>query len=129
MNMQEAVRSVLSQYASFSGRARRSEYWFFYLAIVIVSVVASILDLIIGMQILGWIVAAATIVPSISASARRLHDTGRSGWWQLIGIIPVIGWILLIVWLATDSNPGDNQYGLNPKGAGLDAYGSAKPIA
>jgi uncharacterized membrane protein YhaH (DUF805 family) len=129
MNMQEAVRSVLSQYANFSGRARRSEYWFFYLAIVIVSVVASILDLIIGMQILGWIVAAATIVPSISASARRLHDTGRSGWWQLIGIIPVIGWILLIVWLATDSNPGDNQYGPNPKGAGLDAYGSAKPIA
>lgn len=129
MNMQEAVRSVLSQYATFSGRARRSEYWFFYLAIVIVSVVASILDLIIGMQILGWIVAAATIVPSISASARRLHDTGRSGWWQLIGIIPVIGWILLIVWLATDSNPGDNQYGPNPKGAGLDAYGSAKPIA
>jgi uncharacterized membrane protein YhaH (DUF805 family) len=129
MNMQEAVRSVLSQYASFSGRARRSEYWFFYLAVVIVSVVASILDLIIGVQILGWIVAAATIVPSISASARRLHDVGRSGWWQLIGIIPIIGWILLIVWLATDSNPGDNQYGPNPKGAGLDAYGSAKRIA
>jgi uncharacterized membrane protein YhaH (DUF805 family) len=129
MNMQEAVRSVLSQYASFSGRARRSEYWFFYLAVVIVTVVATILDLIIGMQILEWIVAAATIVPSISAGARRLHDTGRSGWWQLIGIIPIIGWILLIVWLATDSKPGDNQYGPNPKGAGLDAYGSAKPLA
>jgi uncharacterized membrane protein YhaH (DUF805 family) len=129
MNMQEAVRSVLSQYATFSGRARRSEYWFFYLAFVIVTVVASILDLIIGMQILQWIVTAAAIVPSISAGTRRLHDTGRSGWWQLIGIIPIVGWILVIVWYATDSNPGSNQYGPNPKGAGLDAYGSAKPIA
>jgi len=129
MNMQEAVRSVLSQYATFSGRARRSEYWFFYLAFFIVTVVASILDLIIGVQILQWIVAAAAIVPSISAGARRLHDTGRSGWWQLIGIIPIVGWILVIVWYATDSNPGDNQYGPNPKSAGLDPYGSAKPIA
>jgi uncharacterized membrane protein YhaH (DUF805 family) len=129
MNMQEAVRSVLSQYATFSGRARRSEYWFFYLAALIVTMAAFIIDLIIGHAILQYIVTLLLIVPNFAVGARRLHDTGRSGWWQLIALIPVVGVILLIVWYATDSNPGSNQYGPNPKGAGLDAYGSAKPIA
>jgi uncharacterized membrane protein YhaH (DUF805 family) len=129
MNMQEAVRSVLSQYATFSGRARRSEYWFFYLAALIVTMAAFIVDLIIGQAILQYIVTLLLIVPNFAVGARRLHDTERSGWWQLIALVPIVGVILLIVWYATDSNPGSNQYGPNPKGAGLDAYGSAKPIA
>lgn len=126
MNMQEAVRSVLTQYAGFSGRARRSEYWFYTLALFIASMVASIIDMILGIQILQVIVALGTLVPGLAVGARRLHDTGRSGWWQLIGIIPIVGWILLIVWFATDSEP-DNKYGPNPKGGLPSAYGQVPP--
>jgi uncharacterized membrane protein YhaH (DUF805 family) len=126
MNMQEAVRSVLSQYAVFTGRARRSEYWFWILATVIASIVAGIVDSIIGAQILQFVVALATIVPGLAVGARRLHDIGKSGWLQLIGIIPIVGWIILIVWFATDSHP-DNQYGPNPKGGAAGAYGQMPP--
>lgn len=128
MNIEQAVRSVLSQYATFSGRARRSEYWFWVLATFIVSMVAGIIDAIIGTQVLGYVVVLATIVPNLAVGARRLHDTGRSGWWQLIGIIPIIGWILLIVWYATDGDPGANEHGPNPKGAAAGAWG-APPTA
>lgn len=116
MNMQEAVRSVLSQYAGFSGRARRSEYWYFYLATLIAYVVALIIDNILGISLFTIIVALAVIVPSIAVGVRRLHDTDKSGWFLLIGLIPVIGTIVLIVFFVTDSGP-DNQYGPNPKGA------------
>jgi uncharacterized membrane protein YhaH (DUF805 family) len=131
MNMQEAVRSVLSQYANFNGRARRSEYWFFTLAIFLVSIVAGVIDLIIGAQIMQWVVILATIVPSLAVGARRLHDTDKSGWLQLIGIIPLIGWIVLIVFYAMDSTP-DNKYGPNPKRAdagSYDPYGTPPPVA
>lgn len=127
--MQEAVRSVLSQYAGFSGRARRSEYWFWTLATFIGSIVATIIDLILGVQILQWVFALALLVPGLAVGARRLHDTGRSGWLQLVGIIPIVGWIILIVWFATDSHPGDNQYGPNPKGGLPNAYGQVPPSA
>lgn len=128
MNMQEAVRSVLSQYANFSGRARRSEYWFFYLALVIATIIAAVIDVIIGAQIVEWIVFAAVIVPNLAVGARRLHDIGKSGWWQLISIIPIVGWILIIVWFATDSH-GDNEYGPSPKGIAPGPYGSPAPTA
>ncbi|MBD8606039.1 DUF805 domain-containing protein [Aeromicrobium sp. CFBP 8757] len=129
MNMQEAVQSVLSQYANFNGRARRSEYWFFTLALFIASIVAGIIDAILGAMILQWVLIIATIVPSLSVGARRLHDTDKSGWLQLIGIIPIVGWIVLIVFFATDSGP-DNKYGPNPKQAGAgsyDPYGTPPP--
>lgn len=116
MNLQEAVQSVLSQYAGFSGRARRSEYWFWTLATVLASIVAGIIDAIIGAQIVQLLLGLAVLVPGIAVGARRLHDTGRSGWWQLLGIIPIVGWIILIVWFASDSHP-DNEYGPSPKGA------------
>lgn len=118
--MQEAVRSVMSQYAGFSGRARRSEYWLWFLAVAVLTVVASLLDWGIGTWdfadtgALEWAVNAATIVPSFAVGARRLHDTGRSGWRQLFWFIPIVGWIMLIVWCASDSHP-DNAYGPNPK--------------
>jgi uncharacterized membrane protein YhaH (DUF805 family) len=127
MNMQEAVASVLSQYANFSGRARRSEYWFWTLAVVIVSIIARIIDAIIGVQILSLVVALATLVPGLAVGARRLHDTGRSGWLQLLAIIPIIGWIILIVWFVADSHP-DNEYGPNPKGASAaGGFGQTPP--
>lgn len=122
MNMQAAVSSVLSQYASFSGRARRSEYWYWTLTTFIVSIIAGVLDAIIGVQIIQYVVLVATLVPSLAVGARRLHDTGRSGWLQLIGIVPIIGWIILIVWFASDSHP-DNNYGPNPKGSVPEAFG------
>jgi len=116
MNLQEAVRSVLSQYAGFTGRARRSEYWYWTLAYLIAYIVAVILDSIIGIQVFTIVLALAAIVPSIAVGVRRLHDTDKSGWWILIGLIPIIGTIVLIVFFVTDSGP-DNQYGPNPKGA------------
>ena len=118
MNMQEAVRSVLSQYATFSGRARRSEYWFFYLAVIIATVIAAILDLIIDSEVLEWIVFAVTIVPNLAVGSRRMHDIGKSGWAQLICIIPIVGWILIIVWFCRDGDPRQNEYGPSPKGMG-----------
>lgn len=126
MNLQEAVSSVLSQYASFSGRARRSEFWYWTLATFIVSIIAAVLDAIIGAQILQYVVVLGTVVPGLAVGARRLHDTGRSGWLQLIGIIPIIGWILLIVWFVGDSHP-DNQYGPNPKDSASGAFGQTAP--
>lgn len=116
MNLEQAVRSVLSKYADFTGRARRSEFWFWELAVFIASIVAGVIDAIIGAQIVGYLILLATIIPSLAVGARRLHDIDKSGWLQLIGIIPIVGWIILIVWFATDSKP-DNQYGPNPKGA------------
>ena len=115
MNMQEAVRSVLSQYAGFTGRARRSEYWYWTLAYFIVYVVAAIIDNILGIPLFVIIVALGAIVPSIAVGVRRLHDTDKSGWLILIGLIPVVGTIVLIVFFVMDSGP-DNQYGPNPKG-------------
>ena len=132
MNFQEAIRSVLSQYAGFTGRARRSEYWFWYLATLLAYVVAAILDGIIGIYLFTIVVALAAIVPTIAVGIRRLHDTDKSGWFLLIGLIPIIGAIVLIVFFVTDSGP-DNQYGPSPKGepglgAAPQAYGAPPAV-
>lgn len=128
MSFQEAVRTVLQQkYATFSGRARRSEFWFFALFSAIVRTIANIIDAIIHSGdttrggIVSTIVALLLIIPSLAVGARRLHDTGRSGWWWLIALIPLVGIIVLIVFWVQDSKP-DNQYGPNPKALGGEAY-------
>lgn len=115
MGLPDAVRAVLTQYAGFSGRARRSEYWWFALASFLASVVASIIDAAIGVSILEWILTLALLVPSLAVAVRRLHDTGRSGWWLLMGLIPLVGAIVLLVFFCQDSRPGTNQYGPSPK--------------
>jgi uncharacterized membrane protein YhaH (DUF805 family) len=107
--------AVLKKYAVFSGRARRKEFWMFVLINFIVAVALGVVDMMLGTVFLGFIYALATIIPSLAVGARRLHDIGRTGWWQLIGLVPLIGLIVLIVFFVTDSNPGDNQYGPNPK--------------
>lgn len=136
MDFMTAVRTSLSKYVDFSGRARRSEFWYFVLFSFLVQVVASILDSIIGTDydtasggLISTVASLGLLLPSIAVSARRLHDIGRSGWWQLIGIIPIIGWILVIVWYCTDTRPGENQYGPDPKDAGdpLGAYPPPPP--
>ncbi|MEH6556356.1 MAG: DUF805 domain-containing protein [Oceanicoccus sp.] len=103
---------ALKKYADFNGRTRRKEYWMFVLIYVVISVILSVL----GMDIISTIVGLALLIPSISIGARRLHDTGRSGWWQLIYFVPLIGLIVMIVFLVQDSH-GDNEYGVNPKSA------------
>lgn len=113
---------VLKQYADFSGRARRKEYWMFVLFSIIVSFVLGIVDALTGMTMLdgsigtlGFIYTLAILVPSLAVGARRLHDIGRSGWWMLIGLVPVIGFIVLIVWYASEGTRGDNRFGADPK--------------
>lgn len=128
MNMQEAIRSVLSQYANFSGRARRSEYWFWTLAVFIVSIIAGIIDMIIGIPLLQIVVALATLIPGLAVAVRRLHDTGRSGWFLLLGLIPLVGAIILLVWFCSDSQ-ADNTYGPNPKGSAASFDQMAPPTA
>lgn len=111
---------VLGNYATFSGRARRSEYWWFALTSVIVSVVLNIVgSLSDGMNaiagLVGLVYWLGTLIPSLAVAVRRLHDTGRSGWMLLIALIPLVGAIILIVFLASDSAKGTNNYGSSPK--------------
>ena len=113
---------VLKKYAVFSGRARRSEYWFFVLFNVIISVILAVIDGVtgsfnpeLGIGLLSGIYTLAVILPSLAVSFRRLHDTNRSGWWLLLLLVPLIGPIVIIVFMATDTSPEENQYGVNPK--------------
>lgn len=110
----EYFLDALKRYADFSGRARRKQYWMFVLFYFIFSIVVGIVDGILGTYFLGVIFGLAMLVPSLAIGARRLHDTGRSGWWQLIMLIPLIGGIVLLVFFVLDSHP-DNEYGPNPK--------------
>ncbi len=112
----EHFLSVIKQYANFNGRARRQEFWMYFLFYMIFYIVLAVIDGMLGLGFLALIYSLALLVPSLSVGARRLHDTGKSGWWQLIGLIPLIGIIVLIVFWAQDSTPGENQYGANPKG-------------
>lgn len=109
---------ALTKYVEFSGRARRKEFWTFALTNFVISVILSVLDNIIGMGIgfIGTLFSLAIFIPSIAVGVRRLHDIGKEGWWLLIGLIPVIGWIVLIYFYVQDSEPGANVYGANPKG-------------
>ena len=105
---------VIKQYAVFDGRAGRPEYWWFFLINTIISV---ILDLVIPGatgQVLGAIYALAVLLPSIGVGIRRLHDTNRTGWWLLVSLIPLVGWIWIIVLLALAGDDGPNRYGPPP---------------
>lgn len=116
--------TVLKKYAVFSGRAQRAEYWFFVLFNIIISFVLAFVDSAAGTMtagagvgILGGIYSLAILIPSIAVAVRRLHDTSRSGWWLLIAFIPLIGFIVLLVFFVMDSTPGANEHGPNPKEA------------
>ncbi|TCI91103.1 DUF805 domain-containing protein [Tenacibaculum sp. M341] len=111
---------VLKQYVDFNGRARRQEFWMFTLINFLISLAINILSLAIApeLAILGTLYSLAVLLPSLAVGARRLHDIGKSGWLLLLILIPLIGVILLIVWWATDSEHGPNDWGPNPKGIG-----------
>ena len=113
---------ALKKYADFSGRARRREYWFYILFYLIIMIVLMICDGFIGttMQgagigILTGIYALAVLIPTLAVTVRRLHDTGRSGWWIFIQLVPIVGVFILLYFLVSDSNPGTNAYGPSPK--------------
>lgn len=115
---------ALKKYADFSGRASRSEYWYFVLFYLLIAIgltvidgVTGTLDAKSGVGLLSGIFGLAMIVPSISVNVRRLHDINRSGWWLLLIFAVIIGWIVLLVFGAMDSQPGDNRFGTNPKSA------------
>ncbi|MEX0734412.1 MAG: DUF805 domain-containing protein [Steroidobacteraceae bacterium] len=113
---------VLKKYATFSGRAQRAEYWFFVLFYILIFIGLTIIDSVTGtlnplygFGLLGGLFALSMLIPSIAVGVRRLHDTGRSGWWMLLALVPLIGGIILLVFFCLDSQPGDNAYGPNPK--------------
>ena len=115
---------VLKKYAVFNGRARRREYWLFALFNLIISIVLAVIDSVTGslspeagMGLLGAIYMLGVFVPSLAVTVRRLHDAEHSGWWLLIAMVPLIGVIVLLVFMVQESKPGQNQYGLNPKEA------------
>ena len=113
----EQYLAVLKKYAVFSGRARRKEFWYFVLFNFLISLGLGIVDGIINsitgasIGVLGLLYSLAVLVPSLAVGARRLQDTGRSGLWLLLGLIPIVGPIILIVFWIGDSEPGTNQYG------------------
>ncbi len=113
--------SALKKYAVFTGRSSRSEYWFFQLFSFIIILALSFLDVAIGTYysdygLLSGLFLLAILIPSIAVSVRRLHDINKSGWMILINLIPFIGWIWNFILMVTDSTPGENKYGPNPKG-------------
>jgi uncharacterized membrane protein YhaH (DUF805 family) len=115
---------VFRKYADFSGRARRTEFWMFVLFVIVVSAVLLMVDYMMGTVeptsgygVLSGVFALATLLPYLAVGARRLHDTGRTGWWWLIGFVPVIGTIVLIVFFAKAGDAGSNAYGPDPKAA------------
>lgn len=109
MNFVDAVKTCFSKYVGFEGRATRPEYWWWVLFVFAVAIVMGVLKL----GTIGNLFSLATLLPSIAVGARRLHDIGKSGWWQLIGLIPLIGWLVLIYW-AVQPSESDNAFGPAP---------------
>ncbi|MDA8796005.1 DUF805 domain-containing protein [Aquiluna sp.] len=127
MDFQTALRSFWKRYRDFRGRSRRSEYWFIQLFLVVTNIAVAIIDLALmgwdvdrfiangGGGIVGLVWILVTIVPALAVLVRRLHDTGKSGWWALVGFLPLVGAVVLLVFTVTDSSPGENKFGLSPK--------------
>jgi len=107
MTFAESIRSCLTKYADFNGRAPRAEYWWFVLFSCLVSVALHVID---RSGIAGGLFSLAILLPSLGVAARRLHDTNRSGWFLLLNLIPIVGWIILIVWYIQKGDEGSNQY-------------------
>ena len=127
MDFQTALRSFWTRYRDFKGRSRRSEYWFIQLFLVVTNIAVAIIDLALmgwdvdrfiangGGGIVGLVWILVTIVPALAVLVRRLHDTGKSGWWALVGFLPLVGAVVLLVFTVTDSSPGENKFGISPK--------------
>lgn len=107
----------IEKYVEFTGRSRRKEYWTFVLVNFVISILLSGLDSVVGLfGFVATLFGLFVFLPSLAVGVRRLHDIGKSGWWLLIGFIPLIGLIVLIYFFVQDGEPGSNMYGANPKG-------------
>ena len=111
---------VLKQYADFNGRARRSEYWYFFLFNILISFAIGFISGLIGLPFLGALYSLAVLIPGIAVAVRRMHDIGKSGWILLAGLIPIIGSIYILILFVTDGDAGDNKYGPNPKESSVE---------
>jgi len=139
MEFSDAIRSCFSQYATFSGRARRSEFWYFILFTILGSFVLGIFEsLAFGWSLFGrgglsTLFDLVVLLPSISVAVRRLHDCDKSGWWWWLWLIPIVGWVILLIWYCTKGTFGPNRFGPNPFGDDEDqddevfAYKSSIP--
>ena len=126
-------REAFRKYATFEGRARRKEYWYFALGNALAICVLAFIDGMIGtwdpdaeIGLLSGLFALAVFIPGIAVSVRRLHDTDRPGWWFLVNLVPIVGWLVMLVFACLDSQPGANRYGPNPKG--VIGAGTPSPI-
>jgi uncharacterized membrane protein YhaH (DUF805 family) len=117
MNFVQAITSGFSNYVNFSGRALRSEYWYWVLFAIIGAIVAEIIDHILGIVAVYPLFGLAILLPGIAVGVRRLHDLDRSGWWLLLSFIPLVGAIILIVWFCGSGTAGANRFGPAPVGA------------
>jgi uncharacterized membrane protein YhaH (DUF805 family) len=124
LNFTSAVKTVFSNYAQFNGRACRSEYWYWILAVVLVSVVLTLIEGALLAPALGfepfspdagqplrWLLVLIIILPLLSVSVRRLHDVGRSGWWLFLQVVPIIGGLVLLWWYIQAGDETANEYG------------------
>jgi uncharacterized membrane protein YhaH (DUF805 family) len=119
MTFGEAVKSGFDHYTKFDGRAGRPPFWWWFLFGILVAIGANIIDAILGTWgVVNGLASLALLLPNISVSIRRLHDTDHSGWWILIGLIPIIGWIVLLVFYVREGDAGENKYG-PPPGSGV----------
>ncbi len=110
----EYFLGAFKKYGDFTGRATRQEYWMYILIYILIYIALVVIDGLMGVPLLSLLFLLACFIPNISIAARRLHDTGRSGWWQLIGIIPLIGLVVMLIFLTQDSHD-QNEYGPDPK--------------
>jgi uncharacterized membrane protein YhaH (DUF805 family) len=111
MGFWQAVASGFSNYVGFSGRACRSEYWYWVLFVLLCSIAASIIDAVLGVYLITSLVNLAVFLPGLAVGIRRLHDLDRTGWWVLLVFIPIVGAIILIIWACTKGTEGPNRFG------------------
>lgn len=117
MTFSEAVQACFSRYMVFEGRSRRAELWWFVLFAMLGNAVTAMADWALfwsGADVLNTVFGIAILLPMLAVGARRLHDIGRSGWWQLIGLIPILGMLVLIYWFIQPGDEQDNAFGANP---------------
>lgn len=117
MTFSEAVKSGFDNYVTFNGRASRAAYWWWFLFYILAVVAASIIGSALDTGVIYILAVLGLFLPSLAVAIRRLHDTGRTGWWVLIGIIPLIGFIVLLIFYLEQGDPGENEYGPPPAAA------------
>jgi uncharacterized membrane protein YhaH (DUF805 family) len=114
MGFGEAISAGFSNYVNFRERASRSEYWYWILFVIIADAVAAIIDAALDIHVVASVFGLVTLIPNIAVAIRRLHDLDRTGWWILIGFIPLVGWIILLIWYCTRGTAGSNRFGPDP---------------